>query len=235
MAGSLASSYYDWWKGNREPFHFVREGFLHDYSLGIDKIGHAYTAYFFFNAFRRTLLRGGYTPAESYWWGTGFTTLFALSVEVGDGLSGYGFSWEDLTGNMAGLGFGMLRVHVPFLQNFSFKWSYVPTDGWRWPPRLTDHYDAHTYWIALNLHAVLPEGWRDAWPAFLQPAVGYGVDRHQTRREFVVGFDIDIGSLSVKNPELELVQGILSPIHIPEPAVKFTEGGSPRWYLFQKN
>jgi len=100
---------------------------------------------------------------------------------------------------------------------------------------LTDHYDAHTYWIALNLPAVLPERWRGAWPAFLQPAVGYGVDRHQTRREFVVGFDIDIESLSVKNPELELVEGILGPIHIPEPALKFTEGGSPRRYLFQKN
>ncbi|MEW6512236.1 MAG: hypothetical protein AB1428_14900, partial [Bacteroidota bacterium] len=61
LAGSLVSSYFDWWQGAREPFHFVQEGFLHDYSLGIDKIGHAYTSYFYFHTFRDVQLWGGYS------------------------------------------------------------------------------------------------------------------------------------------------------------------------------
>ncbi len=58
---------------------------------------------------------------------------------------------------MIGLGYGMLQTEVPFLQNFNLKWSYVPADGYRLPPRFTDHYDAHTYWLTINVHNLLPK------------------------------------------------------------------------------
>jgi hypothetical protein len=232
VAGSLVSSYFDWWKGSGQSFHFVHEGFLHDYSLGIDKIGHAYTSCFYFRTFRDILLWGGYPEEQAFWWAACTTGLFAVSIEIGDAFSPYGFSWEDLAGNMMGLGYGMLQARIPLLENISFKWSYIPTDGWRWPPHFTDHYDSHTYWLAFNMHRLLPENWGNVWPEFVQLAVGYSVDAHLTRREIALGLDFNLEAISVGSSDIGLLQRIANNIHFPAPAVKFTEHREPQWYLF---
>jgi len=232
LAGSLVSSYFDWWKGSGRSFHFVHEGFWQDYSLGFDKIGHAYTSCFYFRSFREIMLWGGYPEEQAFWWPAFTTALFAVSIEIGDAFSPYGFSWEDLAGNMIGLGYGMLQARVPILENVSFKWSYVPTDGWRWPPHFTDHYDSHTYWLAFNMHRLLPESWGSIWPEFVQLAVGYSVDAHQTRREIALGLDFNLEAIHVGSSDARLLQRIVNNIHIPAPAVKFTERREPQWYLF---
>jgi hypothetical protein len=235
LVGSLVSSYFDWWKDSGRPFHVVREGVFHDYSLGIDKIGHAYTSYFYFHSFRHIMLWGGYSRSAAFWWAAGTTAFFALSIEIGDGVSPYGFSFEDLGFNMLGLGFGMLQAEFPALRNVQFKWSYVPQDGYRWPPRFTDHYDGHTYWLAFNLHRMLPEGVGEYWPEFLQLAVGYGVGDKQTRREIVVGLDFNLGCLRTESPELRLLQREVDLIHLPGPGVKFSPGKQPEYRLFLLN
>ena len=224
LVGSLISSYNDWWKDNSRSFHFIREGLFSDYSLGVDKLGHAYTSSFFFHAFRNVMLWGAFDDATATWWAAGTSAFFALSVEVGDGLSSYGFSLEDIAFNFAGLGFGLAQTQFPFLENFQFKWSYVPSGGYRWPPRFTDHYDAHTYWLTVNVHAFLPEEARSWWPPFLHLAFGYGVDELQTRREFLVGLDIHLGGFDIENPEMRLLMKTASMYHLPSPAVKITDG-----------
>jgi hypothetical protein len=235
LVGSLISSYFDWWKGASEPFHFVNDGLFNNYSLGIDKIGHAYTSYFYFHTFRNIMLWGGYDPQSAFWWAAGGTTFFAVSIEIGDGLSPYGFSGYDLAFNMAGLGFAMAQTAVPFLRDFNLKWSYVPADGYRWPPHFTDHYDAHTYWLTVNLHNLLPVEWRGYWPECVQPAVGYGVDDHQSKREAVLGIDVNLGAFHAANRDLRLLQETVNLIHFPSPAVKFTEDKQPRWYVLHWN
>ncbi len=230
FAGSLVSSYYDWWKESSRPFHFTDDGLFNNYALGIDKIGHAYTSYFYFQTFRSIMLWGGYGEETAFWWSAGTTLFFALSIEVGDGLSAYGFSAGDLAFNVAGLGYGMVQSRVPFLQNFKLKWSYVPRDGYRWPPKFTDHYDAHTYWVTVNLHRLLPESIGAYWPEFLQLALGYGVDERQSRREGVIGLDLNLSVFQVENPELRLLQRTIDLLHIPGPAMKFTQGKKPRYY-----
>jgi hypothetical protein len=235
FAGSLVMSYNDWWKGSATAFHFVREGFLHDYSLGIDKFGHAYTTYLYFHTIHDLLKWGGYSPSAAYWWGAAGSGLFGVLVEIGDGYSPYGFSWEDLAADFAGLGFGMLQSCVPLLQSLQFKWSYVPRDGFRWPPHFTDHYDWHTYWLALDMHRLLPENIGALWPEFIQLAVGYGVDRGQTRRELVIGLDFNLKAFASDNREVQLLENISTRFHFPAPAVKFTESEGSTWYLIHKN
>ena len=232
LVGSLVSSYFDWWNGSPEQFHFVREGAFSDYSLGIDKIGHAYTSYFYFNVFRNLMLWGGYDKVSAFWWAAGTTGFFALSVEIGDGVSPYGFSYEDLAFNMGGLCFGMLRAEVPFLQNFGFKWSYVPYDGYRWPPHFTDHYDGHTYWLTINVHNLLPASLNRFWPELIQLAFGYGVEENSTRRKAVIGLDFNLGALPVTNEDVALVQKTIDMIHFPAPGIKFQEGKKPEFSLF---
>jgi hypothetical protein len=235
LAGSLVSSYYDWWKDDAQPFHFTDDGLFENYSLGMDKLGHTYTSYFYFHTFHNVMLWGGYDRSAALWWSAGTTAFFALSIELGDAVSPYGFSFADLGFNMIGLGYGMLQTEIPFLKNFSLKWSYVPADGYRWPPRFTDHYDAHTYWLAVNIHQLLPEGARTYWPGWLQLAVGYGVDETQTRREWVIGLDLNLGAFQVEQPDLRLLLQTADLFHFPAPAVKFTQGEKPEYSLFYTN
>jgi hypothetical protein len=235
LAGSLVDSYYSWWKGASNPFTFHAEGWFNDGSKGIDKAGHIYTSYFYFNAVRDFMLWGGYEPSTALWWGIGLSGFFALSIEIGDGLSEYAFDYQDLMCNMVGLGYGVLQTKSPFLQNFNLKWSYVPRDGYRFPPHFTDHYDAHTYWITTNVHGLLPPSLKDYWPEFLQVAVGYGVDDNVSKREMVVGLDFNLEVFSISNQELSLAQKILNKFHFPAPGIKFTEQKTPRYYLFQRD
>ncbi len=235
IAGSLVSSYYDWWSDQPRSFHTVQEGWFNDYSLGIDKVGHAFTSYFYYHTFRNLLLWGGCQPSTAFWWATGTTALFAVTIEIGDGLSPYGFSFEDLEANGIGLVYAVAQTHVDFLKNFSLKWSYFPPGGFRWPTRFTDHYDGHTYWLAINMHQLLPRKLGDAWPEFLQLAVGYGVDGNMTKREFVIGLDFNLGSLSIENQDWRLVTKTVDMFHLPLPAVEFTEGKKPGFSLFYTN
>jgi hypothetical protein len=235
LLGSLVMSYNDWWKGSSTPFHFVQEGFLRDYSSGIDKFGHAYTSYLYFHTIRDLLAWGGYSSSQAFWLGATGAFTFGVLVEIGDGYSPFGFSWEDEAANLIGLGFGMLQVNSPILENFQFKWSYYPRGGLKWPPHFTDHYDWHTYWLAFNFHRLLPGSVGDWWPEWLQPAVGYGVDRGWTRREIVFGLDLNLGAFSTDNRELDLLKRISTRLHFPGPAVKFTGGESTKSYLLHFN
>jgi len=235
LVGSLVSSYFDWWNGQSTQFHLNNEGWFDDYSLGIDKVGHTFTSYFYFHAFRNLMLWGGFRPATAFWWAAGTTAFFAISIEIGDGFSPYGFSFEDLAANGLGLGYAMLQTRVAFLKNINLKWSYVPADGYRWPPRFTDHYDAHTYWMTFNMHNLLPKQIGTYWPEFLQLAVGYGVDNFASRREFVIGLDFNLGALSVQNQDLLLLTKTVDMFHLPAPAIEFTEGEEAKAYLFYTN
>jgi hypothetical protein len=235
LVGSLISSYYDWWQDTGQQFHFVDDGVFNNYSLGVDKIGHAYTSYFYFHAFRNLLLWGGYDESTALWWGAGTSALFALSIEIGDGFSPFGFSFPDLLFNMSGLGWGILQAKVPFMQNFNFKWSYVPAEGYRFPPHFTDHYDAHTYWLTVNVHNLLPESMQEYWPALLQVAVGYGATDGMSRRKAAIGFDFNLKSFAVENDELGFLLRTADMIHLPAPAIRFVEGKPPTYKVFYTN
>jgi hypothetical protein len=235
LAISLAWSYDSWWKDTGEPFHFQSENWLNGEHRGIDKIGHFYTSYFYFHTFRNVMLWGGYRRSKALWWAAGAAAFFALTVEIGDGLSDIGFDYQDLVFNMSGLGYAVAQTEVPFLRNFNFKWSYVPAGGYEFPPRFTRHYDAHTYWLTFNVHNLLPSPLQNYWPEFLQLAVGYGVGNNVTKREGVIGLDFNLGVLCAPNEDILLVRKTVDMFHIPAPAVKFTEDQKPKYYLFHTN
>ncbi|MFN0158965.1 MAG: DUF2279 domain-containing protein [Bacteroidota bacterium] len=221
-----------WWQGNSEPFHLIHEGWFHDYSLGIDKIGHFYTAYFYFRTFRNIMLWGGHDRSTALWWGVGGTALFSLCVEVGDGFTIWGFSFDDLTANTLGLCYGVLQTEVPYMQNFNFKWSYVPRSATERITQITSNYDSHTYWLAINVNGLLPESAKSYWPEFLQLAVGYGVGENSTRREAAIGLDFNLEVFSPPGRDLLLLQKTVNMFHFPAPAIKFTQGKEPSYHLF---
>ncbi len=235
LVGSLVSSYYDWWKGTGEPFHFVSEGTFDDYSLGIDKIGHAYTSYCYYWTFKNVLEWGGYEHETAFWWAAGASAFFAISIEIGDGFSPYGFSFEDLAFNLGGLGYGILQTKVPWFRNIGFKWSYVPSEGYTWPPNFTDHYDAHIYWLTFNMHNLLPGAVGEVWPEFVGLAAGYSVGSGVTVREYTLGLDWNLEAIHTENRELAWLIRQLNLFHFPAPGVKFAPGRPPEWRLFLLN
>ncbi|MBI5472673.1 MAG: DUF2279 domain-containing protein [Ignavibacteriae bacterium] len=229
--------YDSWWRNAGGGLHFKTDNWLNGYASGIDKVGHFYTSYFYYHLFRNIMLWGGYEQSTAEWWALGGATGFAVIVEMGDGLTpSYGFDYQDLIFNLGGVGYGFLQSRVPFLKNFNFKWSYVPSDGYRFPIRLVEHYDDHTYWLTCNVNNLLPDAIEPYWPDWLQLAVGMGVDDHWTKREFVFGFDLNLESLfHTENEDVLLFEKTVNMFHIPAPAIKFTEGKRTQYYLFHRN
>jgi hypothetical protein len=236
LALSLYWSYDSWWRHATPQFHFKTENWLNGSARGIDKVGHFYTSYFYFHLFRNIMLWGEYESSTADWWALGGATFFAVAVELGDGFTPqYGFDYQDLTFNLSGIAYGFLQTRIPFLKNFNFKWSYVPSDGYRFPIRLVEHYDDHTYWLTCDINNLLPSSIEPYWPDFLQIAVGMGVDDGMKKREFVIGFDLNLESLfHTNNEDLLLLEKTVNKFHIPAPAIKFTEQKEPRYYLFHK-
>lgn len=234
---SLYWCYDSWWRDADRRFHFVTEGWLDGYARGIDKVGHFYTSYFYFNLFRNLMLWGGYEASTADWWALGSTAFFAVAVELGDGFTPeYGFDYQDLTFNLSGIAYGFLQTRVPFFRNFNFKWSYVQSGGYRFPVRLVEHYDDHTYWLTCNVNNILPSSLEPYWPDFIQLAVGFGVDDNVTKREFVFGIDLNLEALfRPEHEDLLLLTRTVDYFHIPAPAIKLTERKGPRYYLFHKN
>ncbi|MEK9136509.1 MAG: DUF2279 domain-containing protein [Bacteroidota bacterium] len=236
LVTSLIWSYDTWWRDAGREFNFKTENWLNGYFLGIDKIGHFYTSYFYFNTFRNVMLWGGYERSTADWWAAGAAAFFALAIEVGDGVTPYGFDYQDIVFNFAGIGYGWLQTRVPFLTHFDIKWSYVPPEGYKLPVRITDNYDAHTYWLTCDIDKLLPSSVEPYWPDFLQIAVGVGVDDKVTKRELVVGFDLNLEELfHTENEDLLLIERTVNMFHVPAPAIKFTETKEPRYYLFHRN
>ncbi len=237
LALSLYWSYDSWWRNAGGGFHFLSENWLNGHARGIDKVGHLYTSYFYFNLFRNIMLWGGYSESTADWWAVGGSTFFAVVVEMGDGLTPeYGFDYQDLVFNLSGVGYGYLQTKIPFLKNFDFKWSYIPDGGYKFPVRLTNHYEAHTYWLACDVNNLLPSSIEPYWPDFLQVAVGMGVDNSWQHREFVIGFDFNLESIfKTENEDWLLLEKTINKFHFPAPAIKLTEDEQPRYYLLHRN
>ncbi len=229
---AIGLEYRWWWRGNYHPFRFAVEGFLDDYSLGVDKAGHFYTSYFYFNALYNTMKWGGYDESTTMWVSVVVPALYALSLEIGDGYSIYQFAPDDLLANSLGIGYGVLQKTYPSLSNFIFKWSYYPAGkyGASLSHPLSNDYDGHIYWLSFRVHNLLPESYRNYWPKFLNLAVGYGAKNSSLestgpmKRKFAVSLDYNLTELPLNGDTWETVKNIFDLLHFPAPGVRVIDG-----------
>lgn len=242
-----------WWKGNYHSFRYENDGFWNNYSLGVDKIGHFYTTYFYYNSLREILVWGGYSQSTAEWWSAGISLFYALSIEIGDGYSTYAFSLVDFTANTLGFTYGFLQNQVPFLQNFKFKWSYypsghIPLDRYF---RLTDDYDGHIYWMSIDVHNLLPESWKSYWPKFLNIAIGYSGENIYGRpswaagpaigstgipvRKFAISLDYNLSSITTTSKTWTALKNISDLFHYPAPGARFVQSKPPAFKTFLLN
>ena len=228
----VVDSYYAWWRDADKPFSFYTEDWFGGPHLGIDKIGHYYGSYATSKMIRNVMLWGGHSPQASLWWAAGIAAFHSLQIEIGDAFSPFGFDYQDMMMGFLGVGYMILQTEVPFFNNFNFKVSYYSKTGFTSPANFIRDYDAMTVWWTANVHRLLPESAASYWPEWLQVAVGYGVGWKETRREFVIGLDLNLEAFSPCNDNVLIVQRVFNVVHYPSPALKLTSGKGPIWYGF---
>ncbi|MCS6990928.1 MAG: YfiM family protein [Chitinophagales bacterium] len=169
----------------RSAFHFFNDG---SEWLQMDKIGHAYTAYFESRWTMRALQWSGVRQPTAAWIGAATGFLLQTSIEVLDGYSAaWGASVWDVASNIVGSAMVVGQELQWGEQRISMKMSAWPrhyeaalqsrTDALfgTYPGRLLKDYNAQTYWISFNLSSFLSH--TPPWlPRWLNLAAGYGAE-----------------------------------------------------------
>lgn len=223
FAGTAVDFYFSWWRDTQKPFSFYTEHWLNSGSRGLDKFGHMFGTHAIFRSLRETLLWGGYERNTALWVAAGMAAFNSIEIEVGDGFSPYGFDYQDLICGMTGIAFGMLQAEIPMLQNFRLKFSYFSDRGFKTPAAFIQDYDAMTIWCSVNVHNLLPEPARKYWPEFINLAAGFGVTAGETRREIILGIDLNLEAFHTSSEDILYAERIWNLMRIPAPAVVWTE------------
>jgi hypothetical protein len=133
LAVLLAASAYvgaKHWDWGKTGFHFQKEGWFGKSTAygGVDKLGHAWAGHVLSDYMTWRLRSLGYNSYEAAITGALISGAAFLAIEIGDGFSRYGASYEDLLASVAGVGFSFLRNTVPGLhEKVDFRMQYIPT------------------------------------------------------------------------------------------------------------
>ena len=160
-------------------------------------------------------------------------------IEINDGFApNWGFDWKDMGANIFGALYPFLQKEIPFLQNFTFKWSFKPA----WlkskaanSDHLLDDYTHMTFWLGISPSELLPESLAKYYPSFLGIAAGLSIKNAShlngstnAYREWFISLDYDITKLPGKSPFMVKLKKILNFYHFPAPAVRVSPSGI--WY-----
>jgi hypothetical protein len=97
--------YLAWWRTSKRPtFEFANERWFQrdTYAGGADKASHIFLGYISTLTLQSIYRSLDKTPSEARGLALGVTVLTGALIEIGDGYSEYGFSWEDITANAIG-------------------------------------------------------------------------------------------------------------------------------------
>jgi len=225
-AGAFAVMDYQrrrWWADRNPRFRIMNDW---EYVAWADKFGHVFSTSFFSRVYYTSLRWSNVPERDAQFWGAaaGWTQL--LYYEILDGFGPeWGFSPGDFLFNTIGATYTFAQWRVPYLQAFDLKVSYWPS-GWE-DKNFTDDYKGQTWWMTANLNRALPGSLGDAFPPWLNLAVGYGA-RDLDEREFLttshvyLGLDFELRGLPIDHPVWNEVVEWLRYLHLPAPAIRLT-------------
>jgi len=131
-AGSMAAIFVyglSQWDYGEDGFHFANERwFQRDTKYGgADKLGHFWSSYALSHLYSYVYRKWGYTEKEANLYGVLSSLGVQTFMEVADGFSSQGFSYEDLIMNVTGAGVAYLWGKVPYLaEKIDFRMEYTP-------------------------------------------------------------------------------------------------------------
>ncbi len=220
---------------------------------GIDKFGHAFSAFQLSNQTYQWFRWSGYSRRKS----AGFSAISALyfqnPLEILDGFSsGWGASKADLAANATGALLSAAQLYSWGETKVLLRLSYSPTPyapmrpgtlGSNAVERLMKDYNGQTYWLSVGLADAL--GCKSKIPAWLNLAVGYGADgmlggysnqwldkngqqinRSDIQRssQWYLAPDIRLSRIPVKKIWLRQLFGVLDVVKFPTPVLMLQSG-----------
>lgn len=226
----------------------------------MDKVGHAFGAYFSATATSAAFRYSGYSPRKSALLGAGFSLAFQMPIEYFDGKSSaWGASSGDMIANATGTLIAGLQnwfwttPRIPFRVTFHrspFAVNRPDMLGHNLPERMLKDYNGQTYWLDLN-----PERLKvrpGFWPRWLGVNVGYGAEgmlggddnvwfaadgkvqdySHTIRyRQYYIGPSISFGYLK-NHPKkaVRILAFITDKIRLPLPVIEFSKQNTVRFH-----
>lgn len=193
------------WDWGSSPFHMNSEGWFgkDTSSLGVDKLGHAFTSYLIAELATDRIAYRAADPNGAQLSAAAVAGAVMFYVEMADGMSGdHGFSYEDLIVDFAGIGFSVLRSSIPGMREIvDFRMEYIPSGNKEGFHPITD-YSGLKFLLALKLAGF--ERFQDTPLRFIELHGGYyarGIsDKEEARgdpqrREPYVGVGINLSEL----------------------------------------
>ena len=182
MVGLYAAWYKNYPQSNFHSFNDIGEW------KGIDKIGHAYSAYAESKASMELWRWTGIDRKKRIWLGGMRGAVYQTVIETLDGFSSeWGWSWGDFSANILGSGMLVAQELAWDEQRIQFKFSFhrkfyndpilnQRSDkifGNSTAERFLKDYNGQTYWLSANLKSFFP---KSNLPAWLQISVGTGAE-----------------------------------------------------------
>lgn len=231
-----------WWpEGDSAEFH-VQEDL--EYARGLDKLGHIYTSYVMSTFCGDVLMECGLDQTAAMWTGAGMGFAYLMYVEVQDGYAKeWGFSPSDAVADFVGAAYYAAQYQIPFLQNFTPRWSYVPASWVGYPVSnnrqkiFIDDYNSTTFWLACNVNNLLPNDAAAYWPDWLMFSVGYGIKNYDVvdangipvgvTRRYLFGLDYDWVKIipESKVGVVNYLRQALNYIRLPGPTLEVGDEG----------
>jgi hypothetical protein len=127
-------AYFAWYRprAKYDNIVFLNEGWFgpDTYAGGADKLGHFFGNYAFVRGGVAVLEAGGWDRWPALAISAGLTMSFFTGIEVKDGYhKGFGFSYQDITANLAGNTLAVLLMGFPVLDRaLDVRMEYLPTE-----------------------------------------------------------------------------------------------------------
>ncbi len=181
VLGSPVVGYFTWWRvDSRSTFEFANERWFQrdTYAGGADKASHIFVGYLGTQILEGAYRSVGKRPAEARALAFGVVALTGALIELGDGYSKYGFSWEDIAANTIGslvaTGIDAGRLEDTVGLRFGYVKTLIPDACCRYGG-YGDDYSKEIYSADLKLAGFLPRlGLRPGPARFLLLSLTYG-------------------------------------------------------------
>lgn len=231
----------------RSEFHFYNDN---DAWMGMDKLGHALTAYQVGRYGYGALNWAGVKKKPAVWIGGNLGLFFLTSVEILDGTSAeWGFSPGDAIANLGGAALFIGQQLAWDEQRIQLKFSYSASPYAEMRPEtlgsggvesVLKDYNGQTIWMS-----VTPSAFSNRERKFLpwlSVSLGYSangmlggssnpdfddsgvplpsVDRY---RQYLLSLDVDASKIPVRSPALKTIFSVIGFIKFPAPALEFSQ------------